>query len=195
MERHRMKYLLIIGFFVSILASQKIFAQEVNKNNPTLEETFDFLKGKINGSKAIVNEPHQKDWKVGSQTYSFKVTRAENKFLFLEETYFRKLTFFLSSNTIVKTINCSIKVRLYLNEIIPDSIKVSEWENNFFVSMRSSDNFFFDKNCTTNGLSDESGVSHNDKYEIVFSTKETAEKVAKALKHAVKLNGGKEELF
>lgn len=170
------------------------------QDGPLLEETFEYLEGKINGSKATI----QRAGRASStsqyrQTYTYRIKRAEDAVLVLEEVDFYKGTGLPSSSGLYeKTLeDCSTEVSILLNEIVPASIKVSELEGVFIVNMTAADNkkIKADKTCKVTADRNNIGRRYLNSFGIVFSNEETAEKVAKALTHAVKLNGGKEELF
>ncbi len=84
-----------------------------------------------------------------------------------------------------------------LDGTIPSSIKVREVKEFFVVDMKgsSSKKIKIDRSCSKSNEDFKTEIKTADSYSIVFNDKETAEKVAKALTHAAKLNGAKEELF
>lgn len=193
-----MKNILMIGLLcLTFFAGQETFAQETPKKEPTLVETLNFLKEKIDGSEVFKKGSYKASVLIAyNYTFTYKVKEAEGSIFGLEESYSYKADW---SGVGPSTKTCSTGINLYLDQIIPASIKVREWEGNFVVDMnRAKRKIFVNDKCTETGFGDNNdffGQKNADSFGIVFSDKETAEKVAKALTHAVKLNGGKEELF
>lgn len=182
----------IISIAAIFIFSLSIFAQ----SQPTLDETYNFLKGKIDGgsvsyklSSSQIDEEH---------TFTFKVDVALGTRLRITETFFNNLYHKPFESTSTRT--CSTNVTLRLDQIVPDSIKVLPENGVFYVVMKPSDGNKIRKfaTCSSTGrafVNWKDGSSEVAVFALIFTDKEKAEKVAKALIHAVKLNGGKEELF
>lgn len=197
-----MKNLLMIGLLcLTFFAGQETFAQETTKSGPTLAETFDFLKGKINGSKATRQWRGQAVSAIQHQlTYTYRIKSASDDEILLEEKLFLQSSGIPSSSGPYERTqeDCSTQFSILLNEIVPASIKVTESEGLFIVGMKPAVNKKIEvaRSCQSTTLyKGKTGLTEVDSFGIFFSDKETAEKVAKALIHAVKLNGGRDEIF
>lgn len=187
----------------AFLRLKELYSAEKDKmpqqEGPTLEETFEFLKGKINGNKVFQKGSYNENFfKTYQVTYAYTEMKVEGVKLTLQYDFSLQESWYLKSGTERATENCSSKITIFLDELIPSNIKVSENEGNYFVDMKASVNkkIEVDKTCTATGwYKNNSSYKKIDSFSIAFSDRETAEKVAKALTHAVKLSGGKNELF
>lgn len=163
---------------------------------PSLEETYNFLKEKLDGEKVQIDTANATVME--DRTFTFKVKSATGGRLEIVETSF---TFFYNIPAFTKsTRTCSTDVTLLLDQVVPSSIKVVPQNGVFSVPMKPTGGNKIRRfaSCTSTGTAFASwrdGISEVAAFTLIFNDKEKAEKVAKALSHAVKLNGGKEELF
>lgn len=164
---------------------------------PTLEETLAFIKGKVDGTK--VNYSQESGKRSFRYTQSSQVKTADGAIVTLENKIHEDL--YDGRFETASTLTCSSEVTLILDEIAFDSIIVHDNASWYSLAIKPVAGKLFQsvKKCSMTGVAYRDYKTYDtarlNQTWLTFADKVTAEKVAKALKHAVKLNGGKEDLF
>lgn len=227
-----MKKLYMVGLMCLLLqAGQYAFAQSgqepKSESSPSLQETMDFIKGKI----PILEEgiPINEWGKIYKHTFKSDSSNSEKR----SYISFGYLNYGFSPETLMLVARIQIKIDsihstgvpgkpyvqvngyqervvFKLADINPSSIKVDRFKdyNIFTVDFETTDSKKLVsvetlKHGTTyfEGIKIINEDTHQDEKEMRFKhylwfySEDTASRVAKALIHAVKLSGGKKELF
>lgn len=172
--------------FVLLLSSQNAQAQESNDEGPSLQETIDWLKSKLNGQKVEYTEST-----VGNTgASSFKSTE--------EYTNFRAdgCTVRWTMKNVFDDTPYSYDLDLKLSDLDPVSVKVETLEPEVSKHMNTR--------VRGSGISPETWLvvlkvtafqGNTFKTGFKFQDREMAKRVAKAFQNAIKKCGGKVEPF
>jgi len=208
---------------MSILSAIPISAQAEAK--PSLEDTLEFIKGKVNGGiegficeKIFQNSKNGESARIQTRLNKQNVRFTSGE-LFLMES---EQQTYSGSSILTGTIDARSTYRVHLAELNPDkitvttnamhneafrkageknasysgscvSVSVDTFNSNKVVEYESNS---IGRNMTGAGKINHARLTDPKNYiTFRFADKDTADRVATALRHAIALSGGKKELF